>query len=500
MSQIRDTTTTHDSPLKFLKPCTTPEKSGELISFFMKGALSISLLVSIYFVFFSNFSGQSRWLIRYCPSCENFSAVHHRSIDRLEKTNISHILFGIGGSVKTWKDRRHYSELWWKPNTTRGYVWLDEKPNENEPWLVNSPPYRVSEDTSKFKYTNWYGSRSAIRIARIVLESFRLGNDNVRWLVLGDDDTVFFPENLIDVLSRYDHNQMYYIGGNSESVEQDVIHSYGMAFGGGGMALSYPLVVQLVKLLDGCIDRYHYLYGSDERICACVAEIGVSITKELGFHQFDIRDDPYGLLAAHPVAPLVSLHHLDYVKPLFPEKDQLDSLRSLMGVYKMDPVRTLQHSFCYDLKQNWSVSISWGYTVQIYPTLLTAKQLETPLQTFRTWKSWSNGPFTFNTRLPNNEACERPVIFYLDRVDEVGRGKMFTSYKRISSLGGDECGLATHATVLALQTVEVSSSKMIGKDWKRVRRRQCCEIVKHESSALQIMIRRCGSGETVTLP
>ncbi|KAL0344518.1 UNVERIFIED_CONTAM: hypothetical protein Sradi_4283100 [Sesamum radiatum] len=179
-----------------------------------------------------------------------------------EKTSISHILFGIGGSAETWSRRRHYCELWWKPNVTRGYVWLDEEPGKTgEPWPETSPPYKVSADTSRFKYTNWYGSRSAIRIARIVKESFELGLENVRWFVMGDDDTVFFTENLVNVLNKYDHNQMYYIGGNSESVEQDLVHSYTMGYGGGGFAISYPLAAELVKILDGCIDRYAEFTG-----------------------------------------------------------------------------------------------------------------------------------------------------------------------------------------------------------------------------------------------
>ena len=137
-------------------------------------------------------------------------------------TNVSHLLFGIAGSTKTWKKRQSYCELWWMPNVTRGFVWVDEKPNAT--WPSTSPPYRVSADTSEFSYTCWYGSRSAVRLARIVKESFELGVENVRWFVMGDDDTVFFVENLVTVLEKYDHNQMYYIGSNSESVEQNVIH------------------------------------------------------------------------------------------------------------------------------------------------------------------------------------------------------------------------------------------------------------------------------------
>lgn len=122
-------------------------------------------------------------------------------------------------------------------------------------------------------------------MARIVVESFKLGLENVRWFVMGDDDTVFFTENLVSVLAKYDHNQMYYIGGNSESVEQDEIHSYGMAFGGGGFAISYPLAAQLVDKMDGCLQRYHFFYGSDQRVWACISELGVPLTPERGFHQ-----------------------------------------------------------------------------------------------------------------------------------------------------------------------------------------------------------------------
>ncbi|GMY14497.1 hypothetical protein FCV25MIE_09736 [Fagus crenata] len=242
-------------------------------------------MASIYTIIYFAFSSQTHG----CPHCHRI-IVTQKFIDNnittgYEKTNISHIVFGIAGSTKTWNKRQNYSELWWKPNITRGFVWLDEKPPNNVTWAKTSPPYKVSGNISRFKYTCWYGSRSAIRLARIVKESFELGLENVRWFVMGDDDTVFFTENLVTVLSKYDHNQMYYVGGNSESVEQDVIFSYTMAYGGGGFAISYPLAAQLVRILDACIDRYSSLYGSDQKIQSCLSEIGVPLTKELGFHQ-----------------------------------------------------------------------------------------------------------------------------------------------------------------------------------------------------------------------
>jgi hypothetical protein len=57
---------------------------------------------------------------------------------------------------------------------------------------------------------------------RIVSETFRLGLPGVRWFVLGDYDTVFFPDNLLTVLNRFDHRQPYYIGSLSESHLQNI--------------------------------------------------------------------------------------------------------------------------------------------------------------------------------------------------------------------------------------------------------------------------------------
>ncbi|KAK7339686.1 hypothetical protein VNO77_20367 [Canavalia gladiata] len=414
-------------------------------------------------------------------------------------TNISHIVFGIAGSAKTWPKRRPFVELWWQPNITRGFVWLDQKPSENETWPESSPPFRVSGNTSSFRYTCWYGNRSAIRIARIVKETFELGLENVRWFVMGDDDTAFFTENLVTVLSKYDHNQMYYIGANSESVEQDVIHSYKVAYGGGGFAISYPLAVELARILDGCINRYAQLYGGDQKVQACIGEIGVPITKELGFHQMDVRGNPFGLLAAHPVVPLVSLHHLDTVEQLFPTLTKFESIRKLVGAYKMDPGRILEHTFCYDLSRNWSFSVSWGHSVQLYFSFLTAKELETAFGTFQTWRSLSDGPFVFNTRSVSSDVCERPALYFLDQVYNVDAGQTRSTFMRYADALGKECGRVD----LDVRSVNVSAPYFTPDLWKKAPRRQCCDIINGTEgveNVVQINIRGCHRFESVTPP
>ncbi|XP_019192412.1 PREDICTED: uncharacterized protein LOC109186749 [Ipomoea nil] len=463
----------------------------------LKFGVVVLFAVSALVVIYSAFTSEARWF--RCAECRDFPAVKiapapgcavPEQNDSDAVTDVSHIVFGIGGSINTWKNRKHYSELWWKPNITRGFVWLDAEPDPAELWPETSPPYRISSDWKKFKFIH---SLSAVRLSRIVVDSFREGLPDARWFVMGDDDTVFFPENLAAVLAKYDHREMYYVGGNSESVEQDAMHAYDMAFGGGGFAISYPLAAELVKIMDGCLNRYFYFYGSDQRVWACVGELGVSLTRELGFHQIDIRGDPFGLLAAHPVAPLVSLHHLDDVNPLFPNQTQLDSLRTITEAYKMNPARIMQQSFCY-WKQKWSVSVSWGYAVQIYPQVLTPKELEMPLQTFHTWRSWSNGPFIFNVRPVSPDPCQQPVVFYLDSVEGAKKGEIVTTYKKFVGKVQKKCNTGA----VGIEKVVVSAGKMDHDDWKQIPRRQCCEVSKgFWSSTMNVKIRKCKHQEAI---
>ncbi|KAF5954281.1 hypothetical protein HYC85_007137 [Camellia sinensis] len=233
-------------------------------------------------------------------------------------TQLKHIVFCIAASSKHWDQRKQYIKQWWRPRQTRGVVWLDQRVRTRRHEASSLPEIRISGTTASFKYTNRQGQRSALRISRVVSETLRLGMKDVRWFVMGDDDTIFMVDNLVRILSKYDHRQLYYVGSSSESHIQNIFFSYAMAFGGGGFAISYPLAKELEKMQDRCIQRYPGLYGSDDRIQACMSELGVPLTKEPGFHQYDVYGSLLGLLGAHPVAPLVSLHHLDVVDPIFP--------------------------------------------------------------------------------------------------------------------------------------------------------------------------------------
>ncbi|KAG8662032.1 hypothetical protein MANES_01G058600v8 [Manihot esculenta] len=356
-------------------------------------------------------SNHSKPLIQH----QTASTIHRRGNQETHQlTEIQHIVFGIAASAKLWEQRKNYIKLWYKPEKMRGIVWLDDtvKTREGE----GLPPVKISADTSRFAYTNRQGHRSAIRISRIVSETLRLSLDNVRWFVMGDDDTVFITENLVRVLRKYDHNQYYYIGSLSESHLQNIYFSYGMAYGGGGFAISYPLAKALVNMQDRCIQRYPGLYGSDDRMQACMAELGVPLTKETGFHQYDVYGNLFGLLAAHPVTPLVSLHHLDVVEPIFPNVTRVQALQRLMVPMKLDSAGLMQQSICYDKSKGWTISVSWGFAVQIFRGVFSPREIEMPSRTFLNWYRRADyTAYAFNTRPVSRNPCQKPFVFYMSK-------------------------------------------------------------------------------------
>ncbi|XP_047940840.1 uncharacterized protein LOC125188138 [Salvia hispanica] len=267
-------------------------------------------------------------------------------------TTLQHVVFGIASSEKSWLSRKEYVRIWWRPEEMRGCVFLERMPPNGTLDQADSgslPPICVSEDTSRFRYTYRNGGLpSAIRVARVVSETVALNHTNVRWFVFGDDDTLFFPENLVKTLSKYDDGLWYYIGTNSESFAQNKFFSYEMAFGGAGFAISYPLAKVLASVLDSCLARYPHLFGSDGRIQACLAELGISLTHEPGFHQMDIRGSMLGFLTSHPLRPIVSLHHWDAMDSIFPKMERKDAMQHLFQAVNIDSQRVMQQTVCYD--------------------------------------------------------------------------------------------------------------------------------------------------------
>lgn len=408
------------------------------------------------------------------------------------KTELKHIMFGIAASAKLWDQRKNYIKVWWKSNEMKGIVWLDN-PVQTKP-EEPLPEVRISGDTTMFKYTNKEGHRSAIRISRIVSETFRLGTEDIRWFVMGDDDTVFVTDNLVRVLSKYDHTQYYYIGSSSESHLQNINFSYGMAYGGGGFAISYPLVKALEKMQDRCVQRYPALFGSDDRMQACMAELGVPLTKQPGFHQYDVYGNLFGLLAAHPVTPFVSLHHLDVVEPIFPNVTQVEALERLKIPMKLDSAGLIQQSICYDRVKKWTVSVSWGFAVQVFRGVLSPREIEMPSRTFLNWYRRADyTAYAFNTRPVSRNPCQKPFVFYLSRVRlDSWMNQTVSEYVR-HRVPHPTCRWKMRNPT-DLDRVEVYK-KPDPHLWDRSPRRNCCRIMSSSRRSMVVDVGVCREGE-----
>ncbi|EEF30553.1 uncharacterized protein LOC8271706 [Ricinus communis] len=408
-------------------------------------------------------------------------------------TELKHIVFGIAASANLWEKRKEYVKIWWRPRETRGIVWMDRRVRSRR--NDGLPEIRVSADTSRFKYSNRQGHRSAIRISRVVSETLRLGLKDVRWFVMGDDDTVFIVENVVRILSKYDHRQFYYVGSSSESHLQNIYFSYAMAYGGGGFAISYPLAQQLAKMQDKCIQRYPGLYGSDDRIQACMSELGVPLTKEPGFHQYDVYGDLLGLLGAHPVTPLASLHHLDVVQPVFPRMTRVKALQHLFQSVRLDSGSIMQQSICYDKKRYWSISVSWGFVVQIWRGVISPRELETPTRTFLNWyRKADYTAYAFNTRPVTKHPCLKPFIFYMSAT------KYDRAKKHIVSVYNRHKSRAPYCRWRMASPEKINSVVVLKRPdilrWQRSPRRDCSRVLpSNRSSTLYLWVGDCREGE-----
>jgi hypothetical protein len=131
-----------------------------------------------------------------------------------------------------------------------------------------------------------------------------------------------------------------------------------------------------------------------------------------------VQGNAMGLLAAHPQAPLVSIHHMDLIQPIFPALSKYAAIDHLLESVRVESASVLQQTTCYADHHKWSVSVSWGYVVQVYKGFLTPRELETPLRTFSSVKRKNDRvEFPFNTRDPPKELCKRPALFFMHTVN-----------------------------------------------------------------------------------
>lgn len=147
-----------------------------------------------------------------------------------------------------------------------------------------------------------------------------------------------------------------------------------------------------------------------------------------------MRGNLFGMLSAHPLSPLVSLHHLDAAEPIFPDMNKTRALEHLFEAVNVDPARILQQTVCYDISHSLTVSVAWGYAIQVYDGNVLLPDLLSLQKTFTPWRrsgSFDASQYMFNMRDYPKDKCKRPMVFFLESVIANSHG-IWSTYTRHS--------------------------------------------------------------------
>ena len=108
------------------------------------------------------------------------------------------------------------------------------------------------------------------------------------------------------------------------------------------------------------------------------------------------------------------------------------ALEHLFEAVDVDSQRVLQQTICYDKRFSWTISVSWGYAVQVFQNNMLLPDVVRVQQTFKQLKEGGSvlrGIYTFNTRKVHPDPCRRPTIFYLDKVS-YGKDGIISNYRK----------------------------------------------------------------------
>ncbi|KAL6986296.1 hypothetical protein U1Q18_019664 [Sarracenia purpurea var. burkii] len=213
-----------------------------------------------------------------------------------------------------------------------------------------------------------------------------------------------------------------------------------------------------------------------------------------GLPEYDVYGNLFGLLAAHPVAPLVSMHHLDVVEPIFPNVTRVEALQRLQIPMKLDSAGLIQQSICYDGAKKWTVSVSWGFAIQVFRGILSPREIEMPSRTFLNWYRRADyTAYAFNTRPVSRNPCQKPFVFYMSNARlELSTNRTVSVYSRHR--------VAHPACRWKMPDPDELDRVVVYKKpdphlWDRSPRRNCCRIMNSKRRNLVVDVGVCREGE-----
>ena len=215
-------------------------------------------------------------------------------------------------------------------------------------------------------------------------------HSNIEWFAIGDDDTLWFIDNLLAILQQYNSSNMIYLGNTSDRNETIRNHGNYYAYGGGGILLSKALILHVANSSQICLKKYKQMFGGDEIIGKCLTEFfRINFTLNEHFHQIDHAGDLEGFFQSG-IDGLVSLHHLFTMWEPFPiehleaEVDILNLLALAYGILKDDFLKRFVRR---NYRTNQTLLLTNGYSLSIYDRLVSGEELD------RIELTWNNSQF-----------------------------------------------------------------------------------------------------------
>ena len=298
-----------------------------------------------------------------------------------------HIAYGLCSSIQTFPQRLELMTHWWQSGMS-GAVFVDVLPDgldrrtlpKGLDVLVSSRP--------------WTFVSEAERCAWSQISDLHRNFPESDWFVIGDDDTFFVPSSIDLYLQQLSATKKWYIGSPSESASQRALYGNlklvngnvmrDFAFGGGGIIMSQALMREMAPNMQHCLQDYISLFGSDQRIAVCAQQAGANLTDNKGMHQCDpVSVDIASLLEAHPLTPLLSLHHMSSV-----QLARGKTLMDVRGSIRRNPFGALQQSVCIVNAGTFSIasglSVRWWSSqifVNVFDLTDPAQQAQLPSDT-----------------------------------------------------------------------------------------------------------------------
>ena len=196
-----------------------------------------------------------------------------------------------------------------------------------------------------------------------------------KWFVFIDDDTFFLDfANLISIFDlKYKSHLSWYIGALSEDFLQMGRFGY-IAYGGGGVFLSRPLIEKLQPHTQTCFGQRD---TGDRMLAKCIYKhTNVKFTWEQNLHQLDLHGDHSGFYEALRPQPL-SVHHW--------KSQDFGSSIDMLNMSKVAPIcgnSCLLRKFRF--KNDWILTNGFSL-VKYSDEELKRRDLATDISMERTW-------------------------------------------------------------------------------------------------------------------